>query len=517
MPSLNWIGKEAVVNHDKEVPFRLLKKVKAASVGENSQNLIIHGDNLEALKALMPYYAGRVKCIYIDPPYNTGNESWVYNDKVNSPKIKQWLGKVVGRESEDLTRHNKWLCMMYPRLKLLRDLLADDGSVFVSIDDDEGHYLKAIIDEIFGRENFIANIIWEKKYAPQSDARWLSDSHDHILLYAKNKEGWRPNLLPRTEFADSIYKNPDNDPRGPWMSDNPSVKTYSASTDFPIKSPAGKIFNPPNSRSWRFTKAKFEELLRDNRIWFGKDGKRMPRLKTFLSEVQGGLVSKTIWFRGDVGDNQEAKKTLKELFPEKHIDLFNTPKPIRLIKRILQLSTTTDSLILDSFAGSGSTGHAVMDFNKEDGGNRKFIMVEMEDHVAKDITAERVRRAIKKYGYKDGFEYCELDKPLFNEEGQVDEECDFKQLATYIYFTETQTNIDPKKIEVNFIGELSGAEYYLIYKGRDKNDLDKSFLKKIRNNDNKKIIYADRCLIDDNTLARNNVVFKQIPYEVKIY
>lgn len=516
MPSLNWIGKEAVANHDKEVPFRLLRKVKSASVGENSQNLIIHGDNLEALKALMPYYAGKVKCIYIDPPYNTGNENWIYNDKVNSPKIKQWLGKVVGRESEDLTRHDKWLCMMYPRLKLLRDLLAEDGSVFVSIDDDEGHYLKAIMDEIFDRQNFVANIIWEKKYSPQNDATWLSDSHDHILLYAKDKETWRPNLLPRTDEMNGRYKNPDNDPRGLWKSSGLDVKTYSAQYDYPITTPSGRIVNPPKGACWRVSKDRFKELVKDNRIWFGKDGNNVPSIKRFLSEVQQGLVSKTIWFRTEVGDNQEAKKELKDLFPDQHTDLFATPKPTRLIERVIRIGSNPGDIILDSFAGSGTTGHAVLNLN-EDGENRQFIMVEMEDAVAKDITAERVRRAIKKYGYKGGFEYCELDKPLFNEEGQIDEECDFKQLATYVYFTETQTNINPKAVEENFIGQLGDTEYYLIYKGKNKNDLDKSFLRNLNTTQNKKVIYADRCLLDDAVLRKHNIVFKQIPYEVKVY
>jgi adenine specific DNA methylase Mod len=516
MPSLNWIGKEAVANHDKEVPFKLLKKVKSASVGDSSQNLIIHGDNLEGLKALMPYYSGSVKCIYIDPPYNTGNENWVYNDRVNSPKIKQWLGKVVGRESEDLTRHDKWLCMMYPRLKLLRDLLSEDGVMFVSIDDDESHYLKAILDEIFVRENFVANIIWEKKYSPQNDAKWLSDSHDHILLYAKNKESWRPNLLPRSEEMDARYKNVDGDPRGLWKSSGLDVKTYSKQYDYPITTPSGRIVHPPKGACWRVSRERFKELVADNRIWFGKDGNNVPSIKRFLSEVQQGLVSKTIWYRTEVGDNQEAKQEIKILFGDSETP-FNTPKPVRLIKRILQLATGKNDLILDSFAGSGTTGHAVMDLNKEDGGRRKFIMVEMEDNVAKDITAERVRRAIKKYGYKDGFEYCELDKPLFNEEGQIDNECDFKQLATYIYFTETQMNINPKEIEGNFIGELGADEYYLIYKGRDKNDLDKSFLKKLKKTNNKKVVYADRCLLDEDVLAEHNIIFKQIPYEVKIY
>lgn len=517
MPTLNWIGKEAVVNHDKEVPFRLLRKIKSISVGENSQNLIMHGDNLHALKALMPYYVGKVDCIYIDPPYNTGNEKWIYNDKVNSPKIKQWFRKVVGKESEDLTRHDKWLCMMYPRLNVLKDLLSENGAIFVSIDDDEGHYLKALMDEIFGRENFVANVIWEKKYSPQNDAKWLSDNHDHILLYAKKKGSWRPNLLPRTVEMDKRYKNSDNDPRGPWKSSGLDVKTYSEQYDYSITTPSGRVVNPPRGTCWRVSKERFQEMVKDNRIWFGSSGNNVPSIKRFLSEVQQGTVSKTIWFRKEAGDNQEAKQELKELFPENHADLFNTPKPTRLIKRILQLASNKNSLILDSFAGSGTTGHAVLNLNKEDKGNRKFILVEMEDKVANNITAERVKRAIEKHDYDEGFEYCELNKPLFDEEGQIDDTCDFDQFATYLYFTETQTNIDPKKISSNFIGENGETEYYLIYKEKGVNVLSKSFFKKLKDTNNKKIIYADKCVVDDTTLEKHHIVFKQIPYEVKVY
>lgn len=514
MPTLNWIGKDAVVNHDKEVPFRLLKKIKSASVGDNSQNLILHGDNLQALKALMPYYTGQVKCVYIDPPYNTGNEKWVYNDKVNSPKIKKWLGKVVGKESEDLCRHDKWLCMMYPRLNLLRDLMADDGAFFVSIDDDEGQYLKAMLDEIFGRENFLTTIIWHKKHTSANDARFFSDNHDYILVYVKDINKFNINLLPREEIHDSRYTNPDNDPRGPWASGPCHVKTPNPKDIYEITTPSGRKVWPPKSTSWRFSEKKFAELVADNRIWFGEKGGNIPRYKRFLSEVQQGIIPKTMWLRDEVGDNQEAKTEIKDLVPNSP---FNTPKPTRLIKRILQLSTNKDSIVLDSFAGSGTTGHAVLDLNKEDGGDRKFILVEMEDEVAKDITAERVKRAIKKYDYKAGFEYCELSKPLFDEEGQIEDTCDFGQFATYIYFTETQTNIDPAKISANFIGEHGETEYYLIYKEKGGNVLGKSFLKKLRKNDSTKVVYADKCMLDDATLEKHNVVFKQIPYEVKVY
>lgn len=522
MPSLNWIGKEAVTNHDKEVPFRLLKKIEIASVGDESKNLIIHGDNLEGLKALMPYYAGQIKCIYIDPPYNTGNESWVYNDKVNSPKIKQWLGEVVGKEAEDLTRHDKWLCMMYPRLKLLKDLLAENGAIFVSIDDNEHSHLKQIMDEIFGAENFVANIIWQKKYSPQNDAKYFSDMHDFIVVYAKHKnkgkeqKGWMRNLISRTEEQNARYKNPDNDPRGPWKSSDLSVKTYSKNYDYPITTPSGRVVNPPQGRCWRTSKENLQKMIDENRIWFGPKKDGVPSVKRFLSEVQEGIVPVTLWLRDEVGDNQEARQELKNLFSDKEFP-FETPKTVRLIRRIIQITTGKEDIVLDSFAGSGTTAHAVMDINNEDGGDRKFIMIEMEDAVAKDITAERVKRAIKKYDYKDGFEYCELDKPLFNETGHIETTCDFNQFATYVYFTETQRNIDKKDINGNFIGKDGTSEFYLIYKEPKTNDLDKGFIKKLRKTEGKKVVYADRCMLDDETLAQYNIVFKQIPYEVKIY
>lgn len=515
MPTLNWIGKEAVVNHDKEVPFRLLKKLKSSSVGDNSQNLIVHGDNLEALKALMPYYGGKVKCIYIDPPYNTGNESWVYNDRVNSPKIKKWLGKVVGRGSEDLCRHDKWLCMMYPRLNLLKDLLRNDGAIFVSIDDNEHCNLRGAMDEIFGEENFVTTIIWEKNYSPRNDARYFSDSHDFIVVYAKSKEYWNYNLLLRSDKQNKYYKFDDKDGRGLWRPDNVLVKTFSASGVFGIKNPnTRETIYPPKGSCYRFSEERAMQLLKENKFYFGKNGKGKPQLKRYLLDVKQGVVPQTIWKYEDVGHNQTGKNELNRLVD---MNVFNSPKPVSLIRHILQIASNKDDFILDSFAGSGTTGHAVLDLNKEDGGSRKFILVEMEDKVAKDITAERVKRAIKKYDYQDGFEYCELGKPLFNEDGQIEDTCDFNQFATYIYFTETQTNIDPAKVADNFIGEYGKTEYYLMYKEKGQNILGKSFLRKLKKSDSVKIVYADKCQIDDEILKTHNVIFKQIPYEVTVY
>lgn len=518
MPSLNWIGKEKIINHDKEVPFRLLKKHKGLSLG-TSENLIIEGDNLEALKALMPYYVGKVKCIYIDPPYNTGNEGWVYNDNVNSPKIKQWIGKVVGSEGEDLTRHDKWLCMMYPRLKLLRDLLSDDGSIFISIDDNEHCHLKMIMDEIFGIENFVANIIWQKKYSPQNDAKYFSDMHDFIVVYAKKKNvgsetsGWVRNLAVRTEEQNARYKNIDNDTRGVWKSSDLSVKTYSKEYDYPIVNPKGRIVNPPKGACWRVSKDRFEELKNDNRIWFGPKGEGVPSLKRFLSEVQQGIVPVTLWLHEEVGHNQEAKQEIKRILQSD--SPFETPKPTRLIKKILQIATNKDDLVLDSFAGSGTTGQAVLEANKEDGGNRKFILVEMEKDIAHKITSERVRRVSK--DLNGGFEYCTLGNKLFNADRAIDEDVVFDDLANYIYFTETQTNLEKKQISGNFIGEHNESDFYLLFKEKGKNTLTKSFLKNVNRNDHKKIIYADFCTIPDELIQTYNITFKQIPYEVKVY
>jgi site-specific DNA-methyltransferase (adenine-specific)/adenine-specific DNA-methyltransferase len=303
MPTLDWIGKKAVVNHHKEVPYRLIRcegELSAGAVGEG--NLLVEGDNLEALKALLPYYAGKVKCIYIDPPYNTGNEKWAYNDNVNSPEIRKWLDQTVGRESEDLSRHDKWLCMMYPRLILLRDFLRVDGAIFISIDDNEFSNLRIIMDEIFGAQNFVATIIWQKIFSPKNSARHLSESHDFILLFAKNAEKWRPNLVPRSAKQDVRYKNPDHDPRGSWTSGDVSARNFYGAGTYEIVCPSGRVIaGPPKGTYWRVSKENFLEMDKERRIWWGKDGNNVPRIKRFLSEVREGVIPEAIWLHGDVG------------------------------------------------------------------------------------------------------------------------------------------------------------------------------------------------------------------------
>ncbi len=537
MPTLNWIGKEAVVNHDKEVPFRLLRKVKSASVGDNSQNLIIHGDNLEALKALMPYYGGKVKCIYIDPPYNTGNENWVYNDKVNSPKIKKWLGNVVGDELVDLCRHDKWLCMMYPRLKLLKDLLADDGAIFVSIDDNEHCNLKQIMDEIFGESNFVGTFVVNT--TPNArDYGHIGKMHEFCVFYAKDYTKLTTNLLKDKEktfrYKDDISGfniHPLYNSNVAFTNKNRPNLFYPfyLDTKKPIKEFGENFFEislTPNKNSveiypprsvkgdaqfvWRWGKEKSSgEVNKEILGYMTGDGEYriVQKMRTSEKLIRSILSEKEYTSR-------RGTAVVEEIFGSK---TFTFPKPIELLRAFINIATQKDSIVLDSFAGSGTVGHAVLDLNKEDGGERKFILVEMEDNIAKDITAERIKRVIKKYDYKVGFEFCELSKPLFNEKGHIEEECDFDQFATYIYFTETQTNIDRAKVDKNFIGELNETEYYLIYKEKGKNILDKGFLKKLRDTKAKKVIYADNCTVDEKILDEYNIVFKQIPYEVKIY
>ena len=422
MPTLNWIGKEAVVRHHKEVPFRLLEPVPELSCGpaENG-NLIVRGDNLHALKAPLPRYAGQVKCIYIDPTYNTGNEGWAYNDNVNSPEIRRWLGEVVGKEGETLDRHDRWLCMMYPRLVLLRQFLREDGAIFVSIDDNDVASLRLLMEEVFGATNFVATVLWQKVYSPKNSARHLSEDHDYVVIYAQRGETWRPNLLGRTDEQNAAYKNLDDDPRGLWKTSDLSARNHYSDGTYSVITPSGRVIEaPPKGRYWTISRDRFHELDRDNRIWWGKKGDSIPQFKRFLSDVKDGRVPQTMWFYGEVGHTQEAKKELLELVDfDTSGDVFITPKPTRLIQRILQISTDTDSIILDSFSGTGTTGHAVMKQNAEDGGRRRFIQIEMDKGIAENVTAARMTRVVAGYttakgkpvhGLGGGFQYCRLSK-----------------------------------------------------------------------------------------------------------
>lgn len=525
MATLQFKGKSAVWNHHLSVPYHTLEKdAKKSLKGKNeADNLIIHGDNLLALKSLLPKYQGKVKCIYIDPPYNTGNEDWVYSDNVSSPTIKEWIGKAVG--SDDLTRHDKWLCMMTPRLKLLRELLAEDGAIFVSIDDNEQHHLRDLMDEAFGEDNFVTNIIWQKKYAASNDAKYFSDNHDFITVYAKRKSGdengWIRKLLPRTAKQDDLYKYDSNDGKGLWRADNLTVKSYSKEYDYPIVNPnTKKEYLPTSGRCWLTSKTAMQKWIEEGRVFFGRDGKGAPQLKRYLNEVQAGTVPMTIWGYEDVGHTDEARKELKELFSDSKSP-FENPKPTRLIKRILQLASDSDSIILDSFAGSGTTAHAVTDLNKEDNGNRKFILVEMEDYADK-ITAERVRRAIKNEKQDAGFTYHTLGPAIDADTMLSGNLPTYNELAKYVFYLATGKNHpDEKKIseKQSLVGKAERESIYLIYE-QNMDALKRlavtlDWAQKIQSKDEgRKIVYAPACYLDEEMLDRFNIRFVSIPYNL---
>ena len=571
MPTLNWIGKDKVINHHQDVPFRVLESRYTFGTPD-SGNMIIRGDNLDALKALLPQYEGRIKCVYIDPPYNTGNEGWVYNDNVSDPKIQKWLGEVVGREGEDLSRHDKWLCMMYPRLRLLQRLLADDGVIFISIDDNEYASLKLICDEIYGSNCFVADISWQRTYSTRNDSKGIVTEVEHLLSYSK-QPNWQPDKLPRSEKMNSIYKNPDNETR-PWTSDNPfapGAATHQGMV-YAIQHPfTGAMIYPKNSQCWRYQQDTMLDImlgwceyeLRDlndakerakicgvpeseirqgvmgivlsksleesnkqaqkiydrgqwPKFYFTKQGKGGIRRKTFLENV-GGKVVTNFWSYSDAGHTDEAKKELLMLFSG--ISTFDTPKPTRLIQRIMQILPDKDALFLDSFAGSGTTAHAVLNMNKADGGNRRFILVEMEDY-ADTITAERVRRVIDGYGEVEGtgggFEYYELGEPLMFADGKLNESADTSKIREYVWYMETKQ--PAQEIDLltypYMLGATGGTAYYFLYEKEKVTTLDAAFLSTIITKAERYVIYADQCALPDETLSQYNIAFKKIPRDI---
>ncbi|MDO5656775.1 MAG: site-specific DNA-methyltransferase [Paracoccus sp. (in: a-proteobacteria)] len=411
MTELVFKGKEFVWNHHLAVPFRplIMQADKGIGAPRLDGNLIVQGDNLHALKALLPIYAGRVDCIFIDPPYNTGNEGWVYNDNVNAPMIREWLDAEVGLD--DGLRHDKWCAMMWPRLRLLRELLRDGGLIFVAIDHNEAHHLRNLMSEVFEDGNFIANIVWQKRTSPEARKR-LGQAHDTILVFKKGSEKETLSKLDSEENEEEVA-NRDDDPRGAWASTDMTAQnpdpTKRKDQQYKITLPSGDIISPPPGRCWSMLEPEFERLRNDNRIWFGVNGDARPRIKNFLSE-SAGTSAWTWWPNGEVGHNQEAtKEVLRILGGDASFDY---PKPVRLIRRILDLATDKDSIILDSFAGSGTTAHAVLEANKRDGGNRRFILVEMEDY-ADRLTAERVRRVINGYDFT-GTQKTELLRERLN-------------------------------------------------------------------------------------------------------
>lgn len=430
--NFNWSGKQECYKIIKQKSNATLKVDEDKTVPDGD-NVFIEGDNLEVLKLLQTSYHKKIKMIYIDPPYNK-DKDFVYSDTwgdtitnylIQTDQLRE-EGYTSTKTSSTGRRHTNWLNMIYPRLWLSRNLLKDDGVIFVSIDDDEVHNLRKVMDEIYGEENFVANIIWEKKYTVANDAKWFSDNHDHILIYAKNKDIWKPNLLARTEEMNERYSNPDNHPKGVWKATPLHAKSGSDNSEFfQYTFKNGVKWSPPSGTYPRFSKETLEKYDNEDEIWFGKDGKSIPSRKTFLCDLKtDGIVPRTIWKYDDVGHNHEARQELNALFDGE--SYFDTPKPVRLIKRILEIGTSSNDIILDFFAGSGTTAHAVMEQNLEDGGNRKYILVQLPETTEEnseaykagykkisDITKERIKRVIKKLDYKDGFKSYRLDSSNF--------------------------------------------------------------------------------------------------------
>ncbi len=532
VPTLNWLGKDAVLNHHLDVLYRTLELKESFNCESGkSENKIIHGDNLEALKALLPEYEGRVKCIYIDPPYNTGNENWVYNDNVNSPKIRKWLGQVVGKESEDLTRHDKWLCMMYPRLKLLQKLLSEDGAIFISIDDNEQANLKLICDEIFGAGNFVANFLW--KSTPGSNTgKDIKVVTEYILMYKKQAFVANTKLQEDTSkynLEDEFVKR-----RGKYVLNKLDRRMtgnhYSEALNYQIETPDKTLLYPGSSLekqthwNWRWSKSKVEWGVKNGFIVF-KQNKGI--WSVYFKQYQyvnndDEIIERSLPYQnfldGDSFNSARGTADLMKIFESKKFDY---PKPISLIEEILKIATDKSSIILDSFAGSGTTAHAVLNLNKQDGGNRKFILVEMEDY-ANTITAERVRRVINGYASTEGtggdFNFYELGPEMILD-GNLNEHQSVEKICSYIYYTETGTPIDKEKVKESkhefFLGDFDNTAYYLFYKKKEITTLDFDFLSTIQIPSERYVIYADNCVLPKDFLFEHNITFKKIPRDVR--
>ena len=550
MPTLEWIGKDKVVNHHLDVPFRVLER--KYSLDENgqhnedngSENMIIRGDNLEALKALLPRYEGRVKCIYIDPPYNTGNEGWVYNDNVNDPKIKKWLGEVVGKEGEDLTRHDKWLCMMYPRLKLLQKLLADDGVIFVSLDFHEQPFMRLIMDEIFGASNYVSEIACVNKPSGRSDDKYIATAHESIIVYRKSPLLTLGGFEPEEKIT-KRYNKRDTDGRLYREEDLRKRGTHDERTDRPNlfypfffnqetgelivggndeKTPDGFIrIEPMKSKdvqgTWRWGQdtANAQKTYIHPRYMPNKQQWSLFEWE-YLDE-RGAAKPTTLWDFKDVNSERGTEVFIKYLGFKK--EDFPNPKPVGTIQRILQIATAGDDIILDSFAGSGTTAHAVLNMNKADGGHRKFILVEMMDY-ADSITAERVKRVIRGYGEGKNavegtggnFSFYDLGEPLLH--GDVlNENVGVEKIREYVYFTDTKASLpESHPDEPYFMGVHIGSAYYFYYEKQAVTTLNREFLHTVKTKADSYVIYADLCTLSETELEKYHITFKKIPRDI---
>lgn len=511
MPILNWLTRDEDIQATKSVPYRLLEEVPELSYGDkDTGNMLIQGDNLEALKSLLPFYAGQVKCIYIDPPYNTKSAFEYYDDNLE---------------------HSQWLAMIWPRLEVLRELISEDGSIWVSIDDNEAHYLKVIMDEVFGRKNFVASVIWQKRIGPDSRIH-LGDAHDYILVFGKNKKAFQTaaNKIPLSEKQKAQFKNPDNDPRGPWTSSsNFSAQGFRPNQMYKIETPGGAEYYPPEGRCWVTIEDEYKRLLREGRMWFGKDDKGMPRKKMYLNE-QSGRVSWTWWSNDDVGNTQESKKESIAIFGAK--ESFDTPKPERLVQRILQIATNPGDLVLDSFLGSGATTAVAHKMNC------RYIGIEMGDHAVthcqprlKQVVEGEEGGISKALNWQGGggFRFYRLGARAFDEDGRICPDIRFPVLAAHVWFSETNTPWNGIG-DSPALGLHDGMAYALLYNGilGDKrpdggNVVTSRTLQSIREEIEKIensfsgpiVIYGESSRMGDARLKRENVIFKQTPYDVK--
>lgn len=507
MPFLDWVNKNQAKEATREVPYHLLKQesVHGDVNGANADNLLIQGDNLLALKALIPFYAGRVKCIFIDPPYNTQSAFEHYDDKLE---------------------HSQWLSMMYPRLVLLRELLAEDGSIWITIDDNEAHYLKVLMDEVFGRKRFIANCVWQKRYARDNNAA-IGSSHDHLLAYAINPDRFRTDRN-RVEIDDktrAAYRNPNNDPKGAWRLVPMNGAGLRPNQQYPVTTPSGKIIYPPEGRHWSVLEDKFKALVADGKVFFGRNGDAAPGLIRYLSEVEG-LVPWSWWPHDEVGNNDQAKKEIHELFGASNA--FDTPKPERLIQRILHISSNPGDLILDSFLGSGTTAAVAHKMG------RRYIGIEMGDH-ARTHCMPRLQKVIDgeqggisasvEWKGGGGFRFCTLGDATFDDHGCINPAVKFATLAAYVWHIETGAPGN-QPFDKPLLGVHNGTAYYLLYNGilGDRkpvggNVLTHDVLKAINAiypHQGPKVVYGETTRLGASRLATEGISFKQIPYDVKM-
>ncbi|MCX7192434.1 MAG: site-specific DNA-methyltransferase [Proteobacteria bacterium] len=501
MPFLDWVNKNQAKETTRDVPYHLLKQESVYGAGD--ENMLIQGDNLLALKALIPFYAGQVKCIFIDPPYNTQSAFDHYDDKLE---------------------HSQWLSMMYPRLVLLREMLAEDGCIWVTIDDNEAHYLKVLMDEVFGRRNFVSNVLWQKRTSP--DARiQLGAAHDHVMVFAKEIERVKFNKLSLSPEQAQNFKNPDNDRRGPWASTDFTAQGWRPNQMYKLQSPSGVEFEPPPGRCWSNIESEYRRLLAEGRMYFGKNDTARPRVKNYLSESDG-ISSWSWWGNSEVGHNQEAKKEINVLFGAD--DAFGTPKPERLLQRIISLSTKPGDLVLDSFLGSATTSVVAHKMG------RRYIGIEMGEH-ARTHCIPRLQKVIdgEQGGISEavdwkgggGFRFCTLGEPAFDSHGRINTAVHFETLAAYVWHYETSVP-GQQTFDKPLLGIEDGTAYYLLYNGilGDRRPVSGNVLthavletiKELFPHDGPKVIYGETTRLGAARLAAENITFKQIPYDVKM-